>query len=92
MASYLFIYTGGPEMSEWMAWFGTMGEALVEVGNPFSASRTVSANSVEGTGASGITGVSTVSAADIEAAVAIASGCPIIAGGGNVEVYEAMEM
>ena len=51
MAKFLYLYTGGemaetPEaqeeqMQEWTAWFGTLGDSVVDMGNPFGASSTV---------------------------------------------------
>lgn len=105
MAKYLFLYTGGSggnddvtdaddqeEMEQWMAWFASMGEDLVDMGSPLLVSKTVTADGVANTGASGVSGFSTVTAEDIEAAVEIARGCPIIATGGAVEVHEAYDM
>src|ERR1700690_2743505 len=98
MAKYVFIYKGGtmPEseeqkqsvMAAWGTWFGTLGEAIVDPGNPFGAS-----SSVGGDGASGLTGYSIVTAASLDEAVSKANGCPILEGGrGNIEVYETVEM
>jgi hypothetical protein len=103
MAKYAYIYTGGrmaetPEARQqavqaWGAWFGELGEALIEGGNPFAASATVRADgSVTGSGASGIGGYSLVSADSLEAATTLAKGCPVLGDGGTVEVYEAVEM
>ena len=39
-------------------------------------------------GAAGLTGYSIVSTADIVAASDLAKGCPLLTGGGTVEVYE----
>jgi hypothetical protein len=104
MAKYTFVYTGGPkmgeqtqeeqqaQMGEWMSWFGSLGDAVVDMGNPLPVSRTVTVGGVTDTGASGLTGITTVTAGNIDAAVEMAKGCPVIAAGGAVEVYEAMEM
>lgn len=105
MSKYLFVYTGGSGMGEemtpaeqqaemalWMAWFSGLGEAVVDMGSPLPKSRTVSSDGVTQSGASGLTGVSTISADSIEAAVEMAAGCPVIAAGGAVEVYETHDM
>lgn len=100
MAKYVYVYTGGqmadtPEAQEqamqaWGAWFGTLGDAVTDGGNPFGASTTVkSGGSVTGA-ASGLTGYSIVQADSLEEAAAKADGCPILQSGGNVEVYEAI--
>lgn len=97
MAKFVYIYTGGsmPESEEegkrimeaWMAWLGGMGDHVLDAGNPFGASK-----SVDGNGATHATGYSVVSAGSLDEAAEHAKGCPIFAGGGNVEVYEALEM
>jgi hypothetical protein len=98
MAKYVFIYKGGsmPQseeekqsvMAAWGTWFGALGEAIVDPGNPFGAS-----SSVGNGGTSGLGGYSIVSAASLDDAVGKAGGCPILAGAdGSVEVYEALDM
>ena len=98
MAKYVYLYKGGgmPETEEegkrvmeaWTAWFGALGGAVVDMGNPFGASA-----STNGNGTSGITGYSIVDAADLAAAVDMSKGCPILASpAGGVEVYEALSM
>ena len=105
MPNYLFVYHGGgkpeteaegkAEMAKWMAWFGEMGDAVVEGGAPVGMSRTVGATGVaDDGGANPASGYSVISAADMDAACAMAKGCPIHAGGkpGTVEVAEIMQM
>lgn len=104
MAKYLFVYHGGkmpesPEegakvMAEWQAWFGSMGDAVVDGGNPVGMSSTVhSDGSVSGDGgANPVSGYSLVSAVDLEQALQLAKGCPILSADGSVEVAEAIEM
>lgn len=99
MANYLLAYKGGgmaatdaereAAMAAWGAWFGNLGAAVVDAGNPFGPSGTVSADGSVSDGApSGLTGYSVVSADSLAAAGALAKGCPIFAAGGGVEVYE----
>lgn len=104
MAKYLFVYHGGaapetPEegqkvMAEWMAWFGSMGEAVVDGGNPLGQSNTVSAKGVAGDGgANPASGYSLVNADSLEAACKMAKGCPMVKNGsGSVEVAECLDM
>jgi hypothetical protein len=40
----------------------------------------------------GLTGCSILEAADLDAAVGMAGGCPIIADGGNADVYETIDV
>ena len=60
---------------------------------PSGATKTVSADRItDGGGSNPATGYSLVDAADIDAATAIAKGCPVTRGGGTVEVGEAFEV
>ena len=65
MAKYVLAYHGGggmpetPEeterlMAEWGAWFGSMGDAVVDGGNPFGRAKTISPDGsiADGAGAS----------------------------------------
>jgi hypothetical protein len=102
MPKYVFAYHGGkaPEspdegaevMARWQAWFGDLGDAVVDGGNPVGPSKTVSAGGVaDDGGANPLSGYSIVRADSIDAAVEMAKGCPIM-DHGTVEVAEAMEM
>ncbi len=102
MPKFIFVYHGGtmpetPEegekaMAAWGAWFQGMGDAVVDGGNPAGMSKTVSASGVaDNGGANPISGYSLVSAANIDEAVELAKGCPILEHG-SVEVAEAIEM
>jgi len=97
MAKFVLAYKGGgmaqtdeereAAMQAWGAWFGALGPAVVDAGNPFSASKAVGGN-----GTSGLTGYSILSADDLDAASKLAEGCPILSNGGSVEVYEVLEL
>jgi hypothetical protein len=100
MANYLLAYRGGGGMAQdeeerarvmaaWGGWFGRLGESLVDAGNPFGDSRSVGTDGSVGNGASaGLTGYTILTASDMDGAVALARDCPILDGGGSVEVYE----
>jgi hypothetical protein len=103
MANYLLAYKGGgmaqtdaereAAMAAWGNWFGSMGDAVVEIGNPLGPSATVSNGGGVGDGApSGLTGYSVLSADSLAAASELAKGCPVLASGGSVEVYEALNV
>ena len=79
-------------MQAWGAWFATLGESVADMGNPFGSSATVTSGGVADGGAAGAGGYSIVSADSLSAATAMAKGCPVVAGGGAVEVYEAIPM
>ncbi|MBK9740349.1 MAG: hypothetical protein IPO93_12735 [Actinobacteria bacterium] len=103
MANYLLAYTGGTEpqseeegkavMDAWVAWFTSLGAAVVDPGNPTGPAATVASDgSVAEGGTSGISGYSVVSADSLEAATAIAQGCPHLAAAGAIEVYETFDV
>ena len=74
---------------EWQAWFGGLGTALVDVGN--AVTEYASLGEVGGTG-SRMVAYSIVSAADMDAALALAKDCPVMRVGGGVEVGPVMEV
>jgi hypothetical protein len=98
MANYLLAYTGGgmatteaereAAMAAWGQWFGELGSAVVEPGNPVGASASVSASGSNGPASSGLTGYSVISAENLDAAAGLVKGCPILAVGGKVDLYE----
>ena len=102
MVNYVLVYKGGggmaptPDeqqkiMAAWGQWFGSIGQALVDGGNPFSGQ----ANSIGSDGAvssgsnSGLSGYSIIKADTLQDATQSAKGCPVLASGGEIEVYEA---
>ena len=102
MPKFVFAYHGGkmpesPEegakvMAAWEAWFKDLGSAVVDGGNPVGMSKTVSAKGVDNNGgANPLSGYSIVQADNIDAACAMAKGCPIL-DHGTVEVAETMAM
>jgi len=98
MAKFVLAYRGGAmaeteaeqeaAMQAWGGWFGSLGEAVVDGGNPFGASTSVGG----GEAASGLTGYSIIEAASLDAATDLAGGCPVLQSGGSVDVYEAIPM
>ena len=103
MAKFVYAYRGGamPEtdaereaaMAAWGAWLGGIGASVLDQGNPFGASSTVSADGAVGaSGVAGLGGYSVVTADGLVAATDMAKGCPILTVGGTVDVYEALEM
>ncbi len=103
MTKFVLAYTGGsaPDtkeeqdavMAAWMGWFGQLGAAVVDGGAPFGPSATIaSGGGTSDGGASGLTGYSIVEAGDLAAATEMGRGCPVLASGGSVEVYESLPM
>ena len=74
--------------SEWQAWFGGMGSALVDLGH--AVTDYASLGEVGGSG-SRMIGYSVVSAEDMDSALALAKDCPALRVGGGVEVGPVME-
>jgi hypothetical protein len=70
-------------------WYRTLGAALVDGGNPFSAARTVD---VSGTRVaapeSTPTGYTILEAADLDHALDVARGCPLIHHGRTIQLLE----
>lgn len=104
MAKYLFAYHGGskptsPEdvktvMDAWGAWFGELGAAVIDGGNPVGQSTTVNSDLsvVNDGGANPVSGYGLIEASSLEDAIAKAKGCPVLSSGGSVEVAEAIDM
>lgn len=103
MSNYLFAYRGGQMaasdeerqavMAAWGAWFGELGAAIVDPGNPFAGSSSVNGGGAVNEGAgSGLTGYSVLKADSLAGATELAKGCPVLANGGSVDVYETLEV
>ena len=104
MATYLLAYHGGtmPEtekeqarvMAAWGKWYGKLGKAVTDPGNPVGHAKTVASTGriTSGGGKNPVTGYTIIKARDIESASKLAKGCPILAGGGSIEVCETFEI
>jgi hypothetical protein len=98
MANYLMAYRGGgmaetdaereAVMAAWGAWFGSLGAAIIDPGNPFAGSASVQSNGTVGDSGSGLSGYSVFQADSLAAATELAKGCPVLEHGGSVDVYE----
>ena len=104
MPNYLLSYHGGsmPEteeagaavMAAWGAWMVAVGDAMVDPGNPVGHTVTVGSDSSTsaGGGANPVTGYSIIKADNLDAALALVAGCPILSSyGGSVEVGETFD-
>jgi hypothetical protein len=98
MAKYVLIYNGGkaPEseeekdrvMTAWGHWFESLGDALVDGGNPFGSPKSIGGDASEAA-----TGYSVLQADDHDAAVELAKGNPMTQENGTrIDVYEAFPM
>ena len=101
MANYLLAYHGGGGMAQdeaarnqlmaqWGKWFQDLGPALVDGGNPVMKAKTVTSKGAvsDGGGQNPVSGYSVIKADSLDAAVKLAKGCPVLAGGGSIEVAE----
>lgn len=103
MSNFLLTFSGGgmPESEEdqkkvmeaWGAWYGALGESVVDPGAPVGHAQSISGDgSVSQGAASNLSGYTIISAGDRDEAVTKAKGCPILTDGGTVEVHEAFDM
>ena len=105
MTNFVLIYTGGtiPEseeeqqavMAAWGAWYGAMGDAIVDGGNPFSQSKSVNSDGSVNDGPASnppATGYTVISADSLDDAVAKVKDHPHAKHGGQVSVYETFTM
>jgi hypothetical protein len=99
--NYLLAYHGGGAMeqdeaarnkimAQWGKWFQDLGAALVDGGNPVMRARTISSKGSvsDGGGQNPVSGYSLIKADSLDAAVKLAQGCPVLVGGGTIEVAE----
>jgi hypothetical protein len=96
MKKFVFLYYGMDEptpevMAAWGSWFESIGDKLVDGGNPFGAGRVVTKNGATDLSAAmkPATGYSIVNADSIDAAQKLLDGCPAHDG---VQVYEALPL
>lgn len=105
MAKYLYVYHGGggapsskeeqkKVMDAWGAWFGSLGAAVIDGGNPVGKSSTVKPDGslASNGGANPASGYSLIEASSLEDAHRKAKGCPILKAGGTIEIAQAMDM
>jgi hypothetical protein len=103
MAKYLLVYHGGSGMAAsadeqaaavaaWNDWFGRLDGALVDGGNPTAAVRHITPDGRVSDDPTGPTGYSIISAADLDEAVALAKGSPLLQAGGSIQVAETIDM
>lgn len=105
MAQFLLLYTGGMGMAadpaeqekimgEWGAWYGKLGSAITDGGAPFGASKHLAGNG-SGDGPLGdtpATGYTVISADSLDAATELCAAHPHIGHGGQVQVFECLDM
>lgn len=80
------------QMNEWGAWYGSMGDAVVDGGAPFAESASIGPDGKSTANPASITGYTVVTANDIEAATAMAQGCPVLKYGHSVQISQTIDM
>jgi hypothetical protein len=104
MADFVLLYSGGsmPEteaeqarvMQAWTDWYGKLGAAVKDGGNPFSPEVRAIAN--DGAMSSSVgtphTGYTILTADSLDEAATLAKDSPVLQGGGGIEIYEIVEV
>ena len=92
MTNYVLTFRGQPhrtltaeQEASWPAWFGQIGASIADTGNRVGQARSVG---YHGERDDALAGYILITAADLDAAVALAQGCPILQQGGSLEVGE----
>jgi hypothetical protein len=92
MANYVLTFRGRPgrtltaeQEARWPEWFGQISASIADMGNRVGQARSVG---YHGQRDDVLSGYIVITAADLDAAVAIAQGCPILQQGGSLEVGE----
>ena len=101
MTNFVLLYSGGKMpateaeqqtvMKAWEAWAGKLGDAVVSLGDPFTPmAKTIAPDGKVSDGPVGTiaSGYSVIKANSLDAAVAMAKGCPVLQGGAKITVYE----
>ncbi len=105
MSKYVLVYSGGstPEteaefnsvLKAWTDWYTGLGSAVLDPGNPFTPeAKHVSAQGKIGNGPVKdlATGFTILKANSLDKAAKMAQSCPVISDGGEISIYEAIEM
>jgi hypothetical protein len=101
MGKYLVLFYGEwattpakqkKSMDEWTTWFGKLGKAVVVKGGPTMPGKIIRKSGTRDIGANPVAGYSVFQADSLDAAVALAKGCPSIPDGFKVAVYEIVSM
>ncbi len=105
MTKFVLVFNGGgmPEteaeqaavLAAWGAWYGKLGAAVVDGGNPFTPmAKTVHSDGSISDGSVGVlaTGYVILQAGSLDEAAEMGTSCPILSSGGQISVYEAIDM
>ncbi len=102
--NYVILYTGGrmPEgeleqeetLKAWEGWYGKIGNALVDAGNPFgSRAKSITSDGmvIDAKNDCMPSGYTIIQADSLEAAVSMDKTCPILKDGAKISVYETFD-
>lgn len=79
-------------MQEWGAWYGSMGDALVDGGAPFGETTAIAPDGSHASNPASLTGYTVIKADDMAGAEAIAKGCPVLKNGHTVQISQSIDM
>lgn len=80
-------------MAAWGQWYGSMGDALIDAGAPFSQHAGVGTDGGDtDPSATKMTGYTVIKTADLAAAKSIAKACPVLDSGNSVQISECVDM
>lgn len=67
-------------MNAWFAWFGSLGDGLIDGGKPIGSASTINSDGsvVSGGGSNPVSGYSVIEAAGMDAAITLAKDCPVL--------------
>jgi hypothetical protein len=83
------------ELKSWEDWYTGLGAAVVDPGYPFGpVAKSIASDGRVSDGPVGgmATGYTILEAASIDAAAGLAKGCPVLASGGEISVFETFEV
>jgi hypothetical protein len=99
MSKYVLAFRGQPdrqpardENEAWVTWLGGLGAKIVDPGNRVGQVERLNAEPAGSAAGEVLTGYVVVDAADLNAATALARGCPGLKSGVSVEVAETVPM
>jgi hypothetical protein len=105
MANFVLLFSGGSMpaseaeqaavLQAWGAWYGKLGSAVVDGGNPFTAkAKSIASNGTVSDGPVGTmaSGYTIIKADSLEAAAGMAKDCPVLQSGGQISVYETYQV
>jgi hypothetical protein len=105
MATFVLLFNGGgmPEteaeqgavLQAWGVWYESLGAAVVDGGKPFTpVAKHISSDGALHDGPAGTlaSGYTIIKADSLDAAAELGKSCPILAAGGQITVYEGIDM